>query len=546
MALKRAWSRRSFGGLSMNANVEQWQVRKAAVTSEAGVVAAQHWLAARAGAAVLDEGGNAIDAAVATAFALGIVEPWMCGIGGAGYLVAWLADERRAVAIDFQGMLPQDIRLEDYPLDPSLPTSLMGFPGVFDNRHVEGPFSVLVPGAVSGLAEAVARFGTFGLDRVMAPSLRLAERGLPVDWHATLMIALESRKLAKDPAAAALFLPGGHPALPERYLSNPALLRTYRAIAEEGPGVVHGGRIGEAMARDLQRLGSRITAEDFAAYEARVFEAMATSHRGHTVYTAGETSGGVRLNEALGHVAEELDPSRGIGAHTYAVYGTALDRAFAAHERRLGRAAPATGCTSHLSVVDAQGNMVALTYTLLNRFGSGVLLPETGVLMNNSVSYFDPRPGFPTTMRGRLKINASNMCPTVVVKDGAARFAVGASGANHIVPCTFQLTALQLDYGLDLEQAFHTPRIDASNRGSLRVDPRVGDAVLAELGERFELEIAQQLVFPKLYACPAGVARDPATGRCSGIADVGSPIAGAAAAGPLELDDRFEAPTVRA
>ncbi len=530
----------------MNHDVEQWQVRKAAVDSEAGVVAAQHRLAARAGAAVLHDGGNAVDAAVATAFALGVVEPWMCGIGGAGYLVAWLEADQRAVAIDFQGMLPGDVRLEDYPLDPDVPTSLMGFPGVADNRNVEGYGSILVPGAVAGLGEAVARFGVMGLDRVLAPAIRLAERGLPVDWHATLMIALEARKLAKDPAAAAHYLPDGHPCPPERYLPNEALLATLRAIADDGPGVVYGGRVGEAMARDLRAGGSRITAADFAAYTVDVFDAAVTEHRGHQVFTAGPTSGGVRLGEALAHVEAHLDQARGLGAHTYATYATALDRAFLAHERRLGRAAPDGGCTSHLSVVDAEGNMVALTYTLLNRFGSGVMLPSTGVLMNNSVSYFDPRPGFPTTMQPHLKINASNMCPTVVAKDGKARFAVGASGANHIVPCTFQLTALLLDYGLDLQTAFHTPRIDAANRGSWRVDPRVGAEVLAELSALHELEVAQLLVFPKLYACPAGVTRDPSTGRCTGIADVSSPIAGAAASDPLVLDRPTAAPAVRA
>jgi gamma-glutamyltranspeptidase/glutathione hydrolase len=189
---------------------------------------------------------------------------------------------------------------------------------------------------------------------------------------------------------------------------------------------------------------------------------------------------------------------------------------------------------------------VALTYTLLNRFGSGVVLPRTGVLMNNSVAYFDPRPGYPTTMRGHLKINASNMCPTVAVKDGAARFAVGASGANHIVPCTFQLTALMLDFGLDLETAFHTPRVDASDRGSIRVDPRMGADALRELGERFTLEVAQQLVFPKLYSCPAGVARDPASGRATGLADVSSPVAAAAAPAPLTLPEAGETTVARA
>lgn len=519
----------------MNENVEQWRVAKTAATSDRGVVAAQHWLAARAGAHVLDEGGNAVDAAVATAFALGVVEPWMSGIGGAGYMVVWLADAKRAVAIDFQGMLPADVRSDDYPLDADVPESLMGFPGVRNERNIQGYLSVLVPGAVAGLAHAVEHLGTLPLDRVMAPSLQLLERGLPVDWFATLMIGLEARKLRHDPAAAAWFLPGGLPALPERHLPNRALLDTYRAIADEGPGVVYGGRIGELMAQDLKAGGSRITLEDFEAYAVEQVEASSTRHRGHSVYTAGPTSGGPRLDDALAYVDQNLDVRDGPTPKAWLTYADALDHAFGRHKARLGRAAPDQGCTTHLSAVDAAGNMVALTYTLLNRFGSGVVLPQTGVLMNNSVSYFDPRPGYPTSMQGRLKINASNMCPTVVVKEGAARFAVGASGANHIVPCTFQLTALMLDFGLDLEAAFHSPRIDASDRGSVRADPRLGPEVLKALDERSPVEVAQQLVFPKLYSCPAGVARDAETGLCTGIADVSSPIAGAAVPAPLVL-----------
>ena len=107
---------------------------------------------------------------------------------------------------------------------------------------------------------------------------------------------------------------------------------------------------------------------------------------------------------------------------------------------------PEGGCTSHMSAVDGDGNMAALTYTLLNRFGSGVVLPGTGILMNNAVSYFDPRPGFPTSMAGGKRINASNMCPTIAVRAGRALFAVGASGANHIVPCTLQIAARDVEW----------------------------------------------------------------------------------------------------
>jgi gamma-glutamyltranspeptidase/glutathione hydrolase len=140
-------------------------------------------------------------------------------------------------------------------------------------------------------------------------------------------------------------------------------------------------------------------------------------------------------------------------------------------------------------------------------------------------------------MAGRKRINASNMCPTIATRAGEALFAVGASGANHIMPCTLQVAAFMLDHGLSLEEACNAPRIDASDRGSVRVDPRVGDEVLRELERSFTLEVAQLLVFPKLYSCPSGVARDPATGLCHGIGDPSQPIAGAAAAAPFALPD---------
>ena len=169
--------------------------------------------------------------------------------------------------------------------------------------------------------------------------------------------------------------------------------------------------------------------------------------------------------------------------------------------------------------------------------GSGVVLPRSGLLMNNSVSYFDPRPGNPVSLGGGRRINSSNMCPTIATRDGAALFAVGASGANHIVPCTAQLTALLLDYGLGLEDAFHRPRIDASARGSIRADPALGAAALSELRKVFEVEVAQLLVFPKLYSCPSGVARDPQAGTCWGISDISSPVAGAATPAPFDLGE---------
>jgi gamma-glutamyltranspeptidase/glutathione hydrolase len=522
----------------MNGDVEQWTVSKKAVASEAGVVAAQHHLAARAGAGALAAGGNAVDAAVAAGLALAAVEPWMCGLGGSGYMVVWLAEEKRAHALDFQGALPAAISPDDYPLDPNVPATIMGFPGVVDRQNEVGYRSIAVPGAVRGLARAIERFGRLGFDAALGPAIRLAERGLPVDWFTTLQIALAMPELRRDAAASAVYLPNGAPPQPERFLSLGALPTTLKALAENGPDDFYKGALAERIAADLKAGGSRIDADDLAGYQVLEHEPLIGEHRGALLHTAGPTSGGPRLIETLQHIEAHLDPAAGIGAASWKVYADGLNQAWRSHKKRIGRATEVGGCTSHLSAVDADGNMAALTYTLLNRFGGAVVLPSTGILMNNAVSYFDPRPGYPTTMAGRKRINASNMCPTIAARDGEAIFALGASGANHITPCTTQIAALMLDFGLSLEEAMNHPRIDAADRGSIRVDPRLGEDVLNGLAEHFELEVAQLLVFPKLYSCPSGVSRNPSSGVCCGLNDPSQPIGGAAAPAPFRLEER--------
>ncbi|UCH75329.1 MAG: gamma-glutamyltransferase [Rhodospirillales bacterium] len=511
----------------MQQRVETWEVRKRAVASPTGVVAAQHWQAAEAGAAMLRRGGNAIDAAVACAFALAVCEPWMSGLGGSGYAVVWSADEGRGAAIDFQGVLAQGIDHRDYPLDPEIPDAIMGFPGVKDNRNVVGYGAIAVPGAVRGLSDLLGRYGKLGLDTVLEPAIALAEAGLPVDWHASLMIALAMKHLRSDPVAAAVYLPDGCPPEPPCRLPVGALAETLKRLAAAGPDDFYAGALAERIAADLEAGGSPIRIEDLAAYRSIWLDTLSGSHRGAELHTAGETSGGPRLLEFLAHSAATLDPARGIGVETWQVYADGLEKAWTTHKRKIGQLPPEHGCTTHLSSCDGAGNMVALTYTLLDRFGARVMLPETGIVMNNAVSYFDPRPGYPTSMAGGKRINASNMCPTVCVRDGEAYFAIGASGANRIVPAVAQIAGYILDYGLGLEDAFHVPRVDASARGSIQLDPRMGEAAINALGARHALEIAALAVFPKLYACPQGVMR--ADGICYGMADPSQPIAGAAA-----------------
>ncbi|WP_110684983.1 gamma-glutamyltransferase [Salinicola aestuarinus] len=529
----------------LQADIDNWTLTTPAARSPQGVVASQHRLAAQAGAAQLDAGGNAIDAIVSTAYALNAVEPWMCGLGGSGFMVIWLAKEQRAVALDFQGTLPGGIQLDDYPLDPDRPPTPMGFPGVVDNANIEGYRSITVPGAVAGLEHALSRFGSRPRRAVMAPAIQLAERGLFVDWFTSLQIGVCARTLARDPVSASIYLPGGHPALPESRIRIPGLAETLAEIADQGADTFYRGALADRMIADLQAGGSRLSREDLAAYEVFEYEPMAAEHRGYTLYTPGEVSGGRRQREMLAHTRASMPtPPEAPTPESWLAYAEALEQCWREHKIRNGVLSSTDGdrdgengaCTSSMSSVDADGNMVALTYTLLNRFGSGVTLPSTGMLMNDSVSYFDPRPGYPTTMAGNKRINSSNMCPTVAVKNGEARFSIGASGGNLIMPAVTQVAALMTDFEMPLEAAVHHPRLDASFRDSIRVDPRFDPATLTRLGERFALEISQQTVFPKLYACVSAVSRDPATGECVGLNDPTQPIGGGAAPAPFAID----------
>ena len=152
----------------MNENIEQRNISKNAISSEKGVVASQHWIASSVGADALSKGGNAIDAAIACAHALNVVEPWMCGLGGSGYILIWLAEKKQIKVIDFQGVLPEKISFDDYPLDENVRETIMGFPGVKDEQNVLGYKSITIPGAVAGLSLALQKFGRLGIDTILS------------------------------------------------------------------------------------------------------------------------------------------------------------------------------------------------------------------------------------------------------------------------------------------------------------------------------------------------------------------------------------------
>jgi gamma-glutamyltranspeptidase / glutathione hydrolase len=298
----------------------EWQVNRLEARGRGGMVAAKTAEAAAAGREVLRRGGNAVDAAVTTAFTAGVVEPWMNGIGGGGYMVVHAPDEDPAV-VAYPMVAPAGARPEMFPLSGSgSDAALFGWPEVVDSANVWGYRSIAVPGTVAGLALALERWGTISLAEALAPAIRWAEEGVPVFWHTTLMIAGDLRTLKQFPATAAIFLdPDGNPPVTDDQ-TRPSLLRqedlarTLRAVASDGPRVMYEGAIGQAIADDLAANGAPFTRDDFASYQARIAPALSTTYGASEVHTLGGGTGGTTLVESL-NILSEFDP-RNLGYHT--------------------------------------------------------------------------------------------------------------------------------------------------------------------------------------------------------------------------------------
>ncbi|MGO8921139.1 MAG: gamma-glutamyltransferase family protein [Stellaceae bacterium] len=515
---------------------ESWTIAKPAVRSEAGIVVAQNGRAAAAGAEILAAGGNAVDAAVATALALGVREPWMSGIGGVGLLVYGEAATGRVEVVDFTALAPLALDPASYRVSDGVSHELFGWPQVEGDRNLRGYEAICVPGSVAELGLALERFGRMSWREVMAPALALAEEGLPVDWHTALSIALSAADLAAFDASRAVFLPQGLPPVPPpegapQRLALAALARSYRRLSEAGPRDFYQGDLAQAILADLRAGGSVIAADDFAQYRARIVAPLAFDYRGVRLHAAPGLTGGPTFARALAALSGRLSGAvRAFpDAPAFIAYAEALREAFAHRLAALGHAAPGHSNTTHLSVVDRAGNMVALTNTLLSRFGSKVVLPRTGIVMNNAMMWFDPLPGRANSMApGKRPL--ANMCPVMATEEGAPRLALGACGGRRIIPAVTQLASFLIDFDLSLESAFTTPRLDASTAAIL-CDARLGRDIIAALADRFPVEVVEESLYPSPFALPSAVMRDRAAGLNTGMTHVHSPAAAAVAEG---------------
>jgi gamma-glutamyltranspeptidase/glutathione hydrolase len=509
---------------------------KPAVMSRGGLAASQSRDAAAAGARILAQGGHAVDAAVAVSLALGAVEPWMSGLGGGGFATLWDAKAHAVRCLDYGMIAPQAIDPADYPLTGG-PTSegFFGWPGVKDDRNILGPYSIAVPGLVSGLALAHRTYGRLPWSDLVQPAIALAERGLCLDWYGAMSLLVEAKGLERFEATRSLYLPGRRVPQPfeegvATFLKLGRLIDTLRKLASpEGPERFYRGDIAADLVPDLQAAGSRIGLSDFERYQARFIDPVEIAYRDTKVFAPSGLTAGPTLKRVLGDWAETLPKGSAPDAAHYAAYAMGLDRAYRDRLANMGASDSQSrpSCTSHFSVVDKEGNVVAWTQTLLSRFGSFVLSPSTGVLMNNGIMWFDPVPGKPNSIRPGAR-PLSNMCPAVAVSPRIGALAIGASGGRKIMPAVAQILSFMVDFGMDLDAAFHCPRINVSGPEPALVDRRLGQPVLDAIARHLPAEFTDLAPYPAQFANPSA-AQAASDGTRRGAADLASPWSGAVA-----------------
>jgi gamma-glutamyltranspeptidase / glutathione hydrolase len=561
-------------------------VTRREVAARGGMVTAKHPLVAEAGVRVLQDGGNAIDAAVAMAFATGVAEPLMSGLGGGGFMTIAMADGRRAV-VDYQVRAPLAAHETMYELTPAFRMDGQGFVGVADDANYSGHRAAAVPGLVSGLYLARERFGTRGLDSLLAPAIALAEDGYPVSWYMTWKQGESLDLLRRFPQTARVFLNDGLPYKPLQEkpvpFRQPDLAATLRRIAAEGPDGFYRGPVARAIAEEMARAGGHIAEQDLARYQAKVVEPVTGTYRGiELIAIPAPASGALLLGTlnllepfdlpSLGHnsvAALHLTieamrrshadrftylgdpefqqvPMAGMTAKAYAdVRRPTIDLsrhveveagdpwAFEPGGRRgvpvpIGAEAGDGGCTTTLAAVDAQGNAVAITQTITSGWGCGVTVPGTGVLLNNAMTLFDPRPGMANSIQPG-KRPASSMAHTIALRDGQFIALAGAPGGRRILDTCTQVMLNVLDHGLGIQDAVSAPLVDTSDPASTGIDARIPEetrAALEAMGHRLAVRVPD--FAPRFFASPAGITRDPATGELRGGAD---PYAEGVAAG---------------
>ena len=565
-----------------------WIVRKSEADADGGMVAAMHPLAAAAGLEILKAGGNAVDAAVATAFAIGVVEPFMSGVGGVAAMVFFEAGTGRSVVIDGSSRAPRAAHEDVFDLEPpGGAAGMYGWRSTVGNAQNVGYRSPIVPGMPAAMLHALEAYGSGRITRqqALAPAIRLAEEGFAVDPYVAATTAFEQRKLRAFPETMRIFFqedgtpftPGGLSKAPDR-LVQADLARTLRLLAQQGSDVLYHGELGDRLAADLEANGSLIVRDDLRDYRVRELEPLRAEYRGYTLLGIPQTSGCVTAYQAL-NVLENFDlaslgqgspeaahliaeacrrafldrfayladpedvaiPFEGMLSKEYArTLAAKIDPNRAAPEAIAGdpwpygpgghasagalggavadvapRATGGDGCTTHLTVVDKDRNVVSLTSTLGEIFGSGVVPRGTGILLNDGMTWFDPQPGHVNSIESGKRILWAPS-PTIVLKDGRPLVGLGAPGGRRIMSAVVQSLVNLLDFGLGIQDAVSAPRVHCEGP-TTQAEGRLGRATLDGLAARgHHLRVVHEDSQSFSFARPNGIRIDPATNRLTG------------------------------
>ena len=512
-------------------------VAKRAV-AEHGMVAAGNGYASEAGLAMLTRGGNAADAAVASALVLGVVEPMMSGLGAGGGAVVWMQASGRAEYVDFYSSAGAVIDT-----------------GLQSLRGSATPRGVGVPGAVAGLLALQSRYGRLSRAEVMAPAIRLAAEGHTANSLLARMVASDTAKVGRYGGARNIFLANGRPVRAGDLVAQPELAATLRLLAERGSDAFYRGALAESFVSALRAGGSTLTTADFAAYQPRWERPLCGTYHGRVVLTAAAPQSGMQVLEAL-NLLEPIDlPALGLPSRSPAAFDVLVgalrvavtdreayvgdahhvgvpqagvsSKAFA-ELRRPAMSEPATrrlppgdawpmdavvpsgacasfdpagpargprvaamgvegdaqhGETTHLSVVDADGNAVSLTNTLGVNFGTGTWV--NGVFFNSALFNFARNDSGPNAARPR-HVPASTIAPTLLLRDGRVEMVVGSPGSAAIPPAIVETIVYALDYGMDPLQALRMPRVIPTATGRVQMEDGFAAEVMARARTRFD------------------------------------------------------------
>jgi len=472
------------------------------IAAQNGMVVSAEAQATRIGVEILQAGGNAVDAAVAMGFALAVTYPRAGNLGGGGFMLVYLAEENRTVAIDYR---------ERAPMAASRDMFLDREGKVDRERSRFSRQAAGVPGTVAGLLHALEKYGTLPRRKVMAPAIRLARKGFPVSPGMASALARWSERLARDPGARALlFNKDGSTLRAGQRLRQPTLARTLKAVSRHGKDGFYQGPVAKALEADMRAGGGLLTAADLARYRVTERKPIAGNYRGYRVVSMPPpSSGGVHLLQMLNILEGYPIAEYGAGsARTLHLAAEAMRRAYADRSRYLGdtdftpvplpqltakdyaarlrksinekQATPsdqvAPGAvlpeesrdTTHYSIVDAKGNAVANTYTLNYSYGSGILVPALGFFLNNEMNDFATRPGEPDgfgLVSGEAnaiqpdKRPLSSMTPTLLFKDGKLVLVTGSPGGSTIINTVLQIIMNFVDHGMNPAEAVAAPRV---------------------------------------------------------------------------------------